>query len=1665
MRNEIASIPLRETEATLDVALRVREIGSEIELSAVWDASLFTEARMIELLAQLERFIEQAVRAPDANVFAHSIVTREARGIIPDPSAPLAEPRYETVREAIDRHAATAPDRVAIVHGETRWTYAELRDRSLAIAASLEFAGVRARDRVAIAGRGCPGVVAAILGTWRRDAVIVGLSDNFPLERRRLMAHLASARVCVVVGDGPSPVELPSLRVDPTSGAVREPAPRLDAETVSKDLEGDPAYVIFTSGTTGVPKGVLGRTNSLAHFVSWQRDEFGLGPGDRGSQLHNISFDPVQRDMFTVLASGGTLFFPPATVEEIEPAALLAWLRDSSITMLHHVPSMIDSWLERWPKEATVPTMRFLFIAGEPLTDALVRRCRTHFPNARIVNLYGPAETTMAKFFYEVPAELRPGTQRVGRPLPHGQALLVGEGGALCGVGEPGEIVIRTPFRTLGYIGGDERRRFRQNPFANVPGDVVYFSGDRGRYALDGELEILGRVDDQIKVRGVRIEPAEIAATLETHPALARAFVSAFKDDASQNALCAYVVRNEGASVEADELRRFLADRVLYAMIPSAFAFLDAMPLTLNGKVDRKALPAPQIVAASAPYVAPRNEIEEAVAGAFAEVLGRPRVGVHDDFFAIGGQSLSAVRLVARLRQMLGATLTVRSLFDAPTVAGLAAVVAPTAVADAPIERLPRHGTLPVSSAEARLWFLDQLEPGRASYNLPLGFRARGPLNHAALVAALADLVSRHEALRTRYVERNGVPEHVIDSPTPIPIAMIDVASEVDLADALLHESARPFDLAAGPLLRVALFRVTEVDHFLLFTMHHIISDGWSNDVLARELWTLYRARCDGEAAALPEPAIQYADYAGWERAALSGHALERQIAYWRNALEGLPLLELPTDVPRSADRDARGSTYSIELDAALVERLEQLGRREGATLFMILLAAFEVLLTRSSGQRDFGVGIPVAHRTRVELEDTVGFFVNTLVIRADVGGDPSVRELVGRVREAVLGAQANEDVPFERLVEELAPGRGRARVPLFDVMFSLDVASPDPSVPGMRVERYEVEISETKLDLALACTKRGDGTVRCIFEYATASFRRETIERFARRYWTIASALPASADERVAEIAVIDDSERRALLGGASATIPRPITDVCAHELVRRWARETPDAVALVDGERRVTYAELEARAGGVASRLRSLGVRPGDIVAVSATRRIETFFGIVGALQAGAAYAPIDPALPEERRARMLDRCGVTVTLGYGDIAGKAEIRLDRLQDHDGSARSAPRPDWPMVVLHTSGTTGEPKGVLLAHRGLVEYAQTMSSAWGIAREDRVLQFAALSFDACLEEILLAWTTGASLVLRDESMLEPDALLDACGRHHVTVLDLPTAYFGLVVAAAEKRGWPPSVRRIVIGGDRIDATLLDRFHQTRTPPRLASTYGPTEASISVTSFEATRDAVLAAAPLGAPVAGCRAYVLDERLALVPLGAPGEICIAGAALAHGYVADPVLTSARFMPNPFGPPGSRLYKTGDLVRWRADGTLEFLGRRDQQVKIRGFRIELGEIEAALLEHASVREAVVVATGSDADKRLVAYVAPLGASDEELASHLKTKLPPYMVPAAFVKLDKLPLTPHGKVDRKKLPAPVFEARGEFIAPRNEMERALAAIWREVLEVERVGIDDDF
>ncbi len=1452
-----------------------------------------------------------------------------------------------------------------------------------------------------------------------------------------------------------------------------------------KANRGESVYAIYTSGSTGKPKGVELTHAGLSNLIQWQSAQPGLRESSRTLQFASLSFDVSFQELFTTWAQGGTVVLVDEELRRDLPQ-LARFIATDSIERVYLPYAALQPLADSIATSGLNYSVKDVIVAGEQLqVTPSIKQMFATLGGARLHNHYGPSETHVVTAFTltDDPEQWMP-LPPIGKPVTNTKVYVLDVNRAPLPVGVPGELYLGGVQVAKGYIHRPDltTEKFIADPF--MPGQRMYKTGDRVRFLPDGNLEYLGRTDDQLKWRGFRIEPGEIEAQLAEYATVQQASVLLREDTPGDKRLVAYLVAAPEQVLDTNTLRSWLKEQLPDYMVPSAFMILESMPLTPSGKVARNKLPQPDYADVGVDYIAPRTPMEETLLQIWADVLSlndtNRQIGIHDDFFDLGGHSLLATQLISRVRDALEVELPLISLFNHPNVAEFAVDVAEASgVAPlAPIPLCDRSKPLPLSFAQQRLWFLDQLEPGNPVYNVPWAMQLDGALNLQALQTSINDLVQRHETLRTLFSVTMGKPQQCILDKAEVPIESVDATGDTaeQIEQRLYNLSRIPFGLGQTPLMRAHVLHVANQQHIILLVLHHIISDGWSLGVLYRELVTLYRAHCTDIPANLPPVAVQYADYAVWQQDWFRSSEQQRQLDYWKQQLHGAPaLLDLPTDRPRGSAQTYNGAFIEKVLPKAIHTGLQDVTRSENSTLFMVCLAAFNILLSRYSGQTDICVGAPVAGRQHTELEDLIGFFINTLVMRNDLSGNPDFSECLARVKRTALEAFAHQELPFEKLVDEIHPVRDMSHAPLFQVAFILQNTPWDNSATlhDLEISPIELDYGVAKFDLSLVMAERREGLL-LHFEYNTDLFDRSTIQRLTNHFETLLLAIVSDSSQPVATMPLLSAPERQQILYDWNDTAAAFADDTCIHTLIELRAAVQPDAPAIYFQDKVVTFGELNERANQIANYLINEGAIPGSIIGLCVERSVDLIAGLLGIFKSGAAYVPLDPNYPADRLEWMLTDSAAALIVTHSTLLDQLpenaarNICLD-LDWPEISRASTANPacranaHTPAYVIYTSGSTGKPKGVVIEHQGVCNLADAQARCFGLGPDDRMLQFASISFDASIFEIVMGLQVGAAMVLAPQNDLLPGTpLLEVLKRHAVTAVTLPPTALSQLPASDL-----PALHTITVAGEACPPELVEEWATGR---RFFNLYGPTESTVwaSYQQCEPGKPVTI-----GRPITNARLYVLDAYQQPAPIGVAGELCIGGAGLASGYLNRPELSAEKFLPDPFRTENdARIYRTGDLVRYLPNGNIEFLGRIDHQVKVRGFRIELGEIEAILAARDDIREAVVIARGSSLqDKKLVAYLIPRPGSElslSELRSYLKESLPEFMVPGTFVELEAFPLTPNGKVDRAALPSPDdqrMETEARYVAPQTAAEKILADIWSGLLGVEHVGINDNF
>ncbi|TRT96054.1 MAG: amino acid adenylation domain-containing protein [Microcystis aeruginosa Ma_OC_LR_19540900_S633] len=1691
--------------AKFDLTLAMENTGAGLQGVWEYNTDLFDRSTIERLTGNFITLLEALVVNPQQPIFQLPLLTEvQSQELLEDWNATEKEyPFHQCVHHLFEEQAARTQDAVAVVFEGQELTYQELNIQANQLAHYLQSLGVNSEVLVGIYLERSLLVIVGLLAVLKAGGAYLPLDPDYPKQRLTYMAEDAQISLLLTQESllDSLPVEdVGVIVLDKLAEILTVQSPENSfSEVVSENL----LCLLYTSGSTGKPKGVMLTHAALVNH-SWGISEvFGLTESDRVLQFASFGFDVAAEEIFPTWLKGGTVVLRPG---QMFPTLtdFANFIEQESLTLLNITPAYWHEWaLAVSQSLATVPSsLRVVAVGGDAVLPETVNIWRQMVgKRVQCINVYGPTEASVTAIVHDLLdyQSEKINSVLIGRPIANTKAYILDQNLQPVPIGVKGELHLCGVRLARGYLNRPEltAEKFINNPFANAAFNRLYKTGDLARYLPDGNIECFGRIDNQVKIRGFRIELGEIEAVLNQNIDVQTSCVIIREDTPGDKYLVSYIVAHYERIPMISELRQFLSSKLPLYMVPQAFVFLESLPLTTNRKVDRRALPAPDKIGNRRDqYVAPRNGIEEMLVQIWTEILKVEQVGIYDNFFEIGGHSLLATQLVSRIRSLFKIELPLRSLFGAATVAELAHLIGQLqqqnlTLTVPPILPRTKDTELPLSFAQQRLWFLDQLQPNSALYNIPMVLHFRGNLNQKALEQSLQEICDHHEVLRTNFVTIGGQPTQVIQTTR-------ETISVVDLQDLPIHEqeektqqlkqkqATQPFDLAKESLIRITLVVLSETEHLLLVCMHHIISDGWSIEVLIHELTSLYNAYVQNQPANLAPLPIQYADFALWQKQWLQGDVLQSQLNYWQNQLTAAPpLLSLPTDHPRPAVQSFVGTQQEFSLSPKLSQALTELSHQQGVTLFMTLLAAFDALLYRYTGSGDILVGTPIANRNRSEIEGLIGFFVNTLVMRTDLSDNPSFSQLLTRVREVTMDAYAHQDLPFEMLVEALQPERDLSHTPLFQVAFVLqNTPKSEIAMTGLTVTDLPPENTTAKFDLTLAMVNMDDG-LKGVWEYNTDLFESSTIERLSGHFLNLLGGIVANPQERISQLPLLTESETNQLLIEWNNTQVDYPEYKCIHQLFEEQVKRTPDAVAVVCSQQQLTYNELNCRANQLAHYLQKLGVKADTLVGISLERSLEMIVGLLGILKAGGAYLPLDPDYPSERLQFAIADAQLSLLLTQEGLIDKLpkhqaplilleQIREEINQNSQDNLTGVVTANNLANLIYTSGSTGKPKGVMVEHRGLFNLAQAQIKTFNLQSNSRILQFASLNFDASIWEIILAMGAGATLYLDTKDALMPGLpLMGRLKDYAITHITLPPS--ALAALPLEEI---PELQTIIVAGEACSEELIKQWATGRN---FFNAYGPTETSVCATVEKWTDETLKVT--IGRPIANTQVYILDCHLQPVPIGVPGELHIGGMGLARGYLNRPELTQEKFIPNPFekdevipptplnkgGNEPSKLYKTGDLARYLPDGKIEYLGRIDNQVKIRGFRIELGEIEALLNQNQAVQSScVIVREDNLGDKRLVAYVVlqpEINLTTNEIRQFLRAKLPDYMVPTAFVFLDTFPLTPNGKIDRRALPAPDLQNQGEYIAPRNPIEEKIAQIWAEVLKLQRVSIEDNF
>lgn len=1709
-------IPLESGPSKFDLSFTMREDRDGLTIDASYRSALFRAPTIQRMLKHFRVLLEAIVADPDLPISQLPLLTEaERRQLLIEWNNTAHDfPIDVCAHELFEQQVERTPDACALIDDQRAWSYRELDQQANQLAHDLQRRGV-GPDKLVVVRLSRRGEwVVSLLAILKAGAAYLPLETDLPSDR--LQFTLKDAGVEVVLtekafcGDLPPDLKHVICLDSDTEIFSGEPVEAPACEATSQNL----AYVIYTSGSTGLPKGVMIEHRALVSYTHAATALYGISSTDRVLQFAAASFDAHVEELFPCLTHGGTLFL--RNDEMLDCSTFLQRCQEWKLTFVtlptgfwHElVLAIADEGL------AVPSTLRVLVIGGEKAIPERVSDWFQHVGNqVRLMNTYGPTETTVIATAAELSrVDGREKRVPIGRPLGNMRVYVLDRGLQPVPVGVSGELYIGGESLARGYLNRSEltEKCFLPDPFTTNAGARMYKTGDVVSWRTDGRIEFIGRTDHQVKLRGFRIEPGEIEQVLRRHPQLADVAVVVRERSPGDLQLVAYLTARQDEAPAVAEIRDFLRSQLPEFMIPAAFVVLESMPLTASGKLNRKALPDPDLsgvgTVPGSEFVAPRTPAEQQLAAIWSELLNVEQIGAYDNFFDLGGNSLLGIRSIPRIRKAFSIDLPVSKIFISPTLNELAEEIvamqaAPRLPEMPPIVSVPRDGNLPASFAQEPFWFVQQISPSSNDLNMHAAIKLTGPLDVDALRETVNEIVRRHETLRTRFaLSESGALMQVIVPKVQVDLPVEDLREwpaahrNEEIARRSRHQASQPFDLSQAPLLRVSLLRHGDAEHTLLVTTHHIICDGWSLDLLGYEVSRIYDARLAGHHSPLPELPVQYVDHAVWQRNYLQGDALESLMGYWRQKLEGLTPLDLPTDRPRGLSAPSRQMRLDFQISNRIKNRLGQLCSDEGITPHVLMLAAFQLLLHRYSDSDDIAVGSISANRRQPEIQGMIGLFINNLVMRNDLSGDPAFRELLARVAKTAVEAYDHQEMRFELLAKELQPGHDLAKQPLVQVLFGYQQSSRKEEVEifgGLTAETQETDAAweaAEDYDLALSVDDEDQG-FHCQFAYPTRLFNDETIARMATHFQTLLESIAANPDRQISQLPLLTERERERVLIDFNKTQVDFLDQGCVHQLFERQVQRAPEAVALVFENQSQSYLQLNTRANQIARYLVGLSVGPEVIVGICLRPSLELGASILGVLKAGGAYLPLDPDDLRERLDYFVADTRPAVILTTANLADQfsaLDARVVCVDSDSPMISLESEDDLPCLVtaenavcvLYTSGSSGKPKAAVNLHRGVRNYLLWKQRQLGLCATDNVLFTTPLSFDVSVEEFFDALCCGGRVVIaKPGSQSEPNYLVQLIRREGVTTACFVPSVLRFLL---EEQDFAQchSLKSVFCGGEALTPDLMEAFLQ-HSKAELYNVYGPTEASMGVTVWKCHLNYERDVIPIGQPISNVRVYILDSERNPVPIGVAGELYIGGVAVARGYLNRPELNALHFIPDPFsGIAGDLLYNTGDRCCWLPDGNIEFMGRRDGQVKIQGARIELGEVEVAINRCPNVAQAAVTVRQSSPDyKYLAAYVVPRGCRIEtadarkdfvkELRQFLKSVVPDYMIPNAFEIMDVLPKLSSGKVNRRALPAVASPEKSvrRYVAPHAGLEQQLAAIWSEVLRYDRVGRYDNF
>ncbi len=1678
---------LKTIEKTNYPLTLVASPGKTIAFDLAYQTEHFDKETILRLLEQMEIIINGFISNSEKLLKNLSILTSDEKTklrVWNKTEKPL--PKYLLIHKWFENVAKNNPDKIALEFENKELCYSELNNKANQLASYLIKQNVKVEDIIGVCVDKSFEMVIASLAVLKVGAAFVPLDPTYPPERLNYIAHDANVKMLITTNNNDEIFQNKNIPVVNIDNLKREIGNN-DKGNIELNLyEENLAYIIYTSGSTGKPKGVMLQHKGFCNLMAQMHNDFSVHNDSSVLQLASYSFDASVAEIFMPLLIGAKLSIIKKELA-IDPDKLIDYMNKKDVTHATLPPSLLAIIDEK-----KIFKGKTFVSVGDSCSWDIANR----FGDVvRFLNGYGPTEASVGTTWDVVNQSYKYNslTAPIGHPIGNSKVYLLDINLQQVPVGGIGEIFIGGIGLARGYFNRPDltAEKFLPDPFTDIKGSRMYRTGDTARYLNDGTIEFIGRVDYQVKIRGFRIELGEIEAQINSLPNVKNSVVIASKDNSGNERLIAYFISDE-KNIDAEKLKNKLREKLPEYMIPYAIVLLDEFPLTPNGKIDRKNLPLPDTLNDNEITAMPRNTNEEIIANIWKDILKINQIGIKQNFFEIGGHSLLATQVVSRINESFNIQLPIKYIFEYPTIASLSKEIEkyksngtnnlPT------ITKVNRDINLPLSFSQKRLWFLNELKPNDPSYNITSAFKISGNLNIEILSESIKLIIQRHEILRTVFIDNHGQPAQKILDEINFEIKVKDFTNlsekeaETKAKEIAFNEGRVVFNLAKGPLLKSTLIKLNDSNSIMVFTIHHIIADGWSIPILIKEIAEYYNSIKTNNNVEIKELPIQYADYAYWQNLYLESDNYKTQLEYWKNQLAGIPpLLELPLDKPRPSVQTFNGNKISFTIEPELTSALNKISQKENVTLYMTMLSAFQLLLSKYSNQKDIVIGTPIAGRNKKELENLIGFFVNNLVIRTTFDNKLTFRKLLKQVRETSLDAYANQDLPFEKLVEELQPERDMSHAPIFQVMFVFqNIPFDSAAINDIQLKPIEIETGTTTFDLSLTLSEVGN-SISAIFEYNTDLFYEETIKRFIRHYKILLTLLVKNVKQKISKIELIT-KEEKSKLNELNKTEKEFGTDFTVDNKFEKIVVENPNNIALrfsdplKNTNKKFTYKDLDKRSNQLANYIIQKGLAIEDCVGICLDRSLNLHTAVFAVLKAGGAFLPIDPYYPVERINYMIKDSNSKFIITTKDLERKLfqdrNEKLILIDELDFENLSDEKPDVKIesdnlaYIIYTSGSTGLPKGTMLPHKGLCNLSSVQREAFEITTGSNIMQFSSLSFDASVWETVMALLNSASLQLTSKDIIssgsELSKLLES---EKITTITLPPSVLSVL-----EYNELPELKTIITAGEAVSNELVSKWSKGR---KFFNAYGPTETTVCASMFLCNEKSYPKGPPIGKPISNFRLYIIDENFNLVPEGVPGELCIGGIGLARGYLGKPDITADKFVPDNFSDiKGERIYRTGDLARYLPDGNIEFLGRIDQQVKVRGFRIELGEIDAQIRKLDSVVDAtVIVRENSNSEKQIIAYLVLNDDTELDIQlfrNKLSKVLPDYMIPAAFVKLDKIPLTPNGKVDKAALPKPELSAMDlgvEYVEPRNEVETKLVKIAQELLSAEKIGVLDNF